>query len=74
MGPRAFSAQPMCGPQDWCYCTPRCPTRKNQYSEVIKLDESYEQQEPSYRDYQAQLRAAGWDAYNSDYVDEFPTW
>jgi hypothetical protein len=29
---------------------------------------------PSYREEQAELRSNGWDAYNSDYVDEFPTW
>jgi len=29
---------------------------------------------PSYRENQAQLRRDGWDAYNSDYEDEFPSW
>lgn len=28
----------------------------------------------SYRDHQVKLRDAGWTAYNSDYVDEFPRW
>lgn len=27
-----------------------------------------------YREEQARLRSNGWNAYNSDYVDEFPTW
>ena len=33
-----------------------------------------EADEWDYRQDQAAYRAAGWTAYNSDYVDEFPTW
>lgn len=34
----------------------------------------YEPVEHSYREEQQRWRDAGWNAYNSDYVDEFPTW
>lgn len=77
MGPKAYSAQPMCGPNDWCYCTPRCSTRKNQsIIPIVTTTErvQFVEYDTSYRDYQAKLREAGWNAYNSDYVDEFPTW
>lgn len=36
---------------------------------------SYEEEEEfDYKANQQKWRDAGWNAYNSDYVDEFPTW
>lgn len=46
---------------------------KNRKSTEI-TSEYFNRPEISYREHQAELREAGWNAYNSDYVDEFPTW
>ena len=77
MGPKPFSAEPLCGPQDWCYCTPRCATRKNQLvdpSPAPAVSNAAYPEESAYRREQTSLRAAGFDAYSSDNVDEFPSW
>jgi len=50
---------------EWKGCA---PIGSNPCSEIILDDKQ------SYRQEQADLRAAGWNAYNSDMVDEFPTW
>lgn len=43
-------------------------------SATISLRGIVDETELDYKEEQAKLRADGWDAYNSDYVDEFPQW
>jgi len=42
--------------------------------EPVPTSSFYEDIRDSYREEQARLRAAGFDAYNCDMVDEFPRW
>lgn len=46
------------------------PPGSNPCSEIILT----QPEEYSYHEEQQRWRDAGWNAYNSDYVDEFPTW
>lgn len=50
------------------------PKGLNSATSSKSVDNSIENETFSYRDYQIKLREDGWNAYNSDYVDEFPQW